>query len=976
MYFKWIRNYIIVLTSFFLVLINMRRFLIVLLLFFIIFSMNVISATDLTNDSVAFDSDDSRGISSVNNILASSSDDVICSNDEFNDSLVVHVKDQINDGDGSEDNPFKNLDLACQYANTKNKSTVTINIHEGTYYLGDNLDFNTSNLYINGVYGKVILKNLCPNKNTNSKEAFRLIPNEGNITFSNVFFDASSYTWASYDRGTSGTNYFTPFYGEGKNVTFINCSFSDFINSFNSISKASILNHYKFIGCVFNFNQKTSLLFNSDTSKKFYDDFCPVFEYCILNLNGKSTYEVGYFTLPCDIYMNNCWFGTNNLPRYVTDPTLATRDGHQWATDWSIPVNRYAQFSVSENYLGDNKWEIIGKLTWNGTDDQDGMENFQPMTVTLSAPYGNLSSTTATLINGSFKVNYTSSASIHHIETKLDNEDNQELDFYSVNITVNASDIYYGDNQNVTINFTQPITANITITVSNETESKNYPKEVINKDSIIYTIPGTLKAGTYTIEVKLADKNLYGSNSTELTISKVSNYPFEPNIPDEAKVGDNVTITVALPEGATGTVTVYVNNKPFTKEASTNTEITINGLVAGNNNITVEYSGNDKYEHKTTPTTSIYAEKVSDYSFDVVVPTDSVKVGENVTITIKLPNDVNGNAIVTIGSQDGKIIPVNSNSTDVIVSGLVAGVNTVKVLFSDDKYAEKTVIKNITAEKVPVNITNNTIVIDSPTNSNTPGVSLNLSSDATGSLIVTVKDKNYTQELVNGSATVTITDLASGTYNATVTYTGDGKYDSITKNITLTVNAIKTTIVAPDVSTTYNVAKNLLITLKDANGKALNGKTVIVKVGSISKTLTTDANGQVSVDISSLVPKTYKATITFAGDDKYASSTASVNVKVTKAKSKITAKKATFKAKKKTKKYTITLKAGKKAISKVKVTLKVKGKTYKATTNAKGKATFKITKLTKKGKHNAVIKFKGNNYYKATSKKVKLTIKK
>ena len=98
--------------------------------------------------------------------------------------------------------------------------------------------------------------------------------------------------------------------------------------------------------------------------------------------------------------------------------------------------------------------------------------------------------------------------------------------------------------------------------------------------------------------------------------------------------------------------------------------------------------------------------------------------------------------------------------------------------------------------------------------------------------------------------------------------------------------------------------------------------------------------------------------------------------KVTKKATKITAKKATFKAKKKTKKYTIVLKSGKTAVKKVKVTLKVGKKTYKATTNSKGKATFKITKLNKKGKYTAVIKFKGNKYYKATSKKVKITVKK
>ena len=59
-----------------------------------------------------------------------------------------------------------------------------------------------------------------------------------------------------------------------------------------------------------------------------------------------------------------------------------------------------------------------------------------------------------------------------------------------------------------------------------------------------------------------------------------------------------------------------------------------------------------------------------------------------------------------------------------------------------------------------------------------------------------------------------------------------------------------------------------------------------------------------------------------------------------------------------------------------KVTIKVNGKTFTAKTNAKGKATFKIKKLTKKGKYKAVIKFKGNKNYKASSKKVKITVKK
>ena len=254
-------------------------------------------------------------------------------------------------------------------------------------------------------------------------------------------------------------------------------------------------------------------------------------------------------------------------------------------------------------------------------------------------------------------------------------------------------------------------------------------------------------------------------------------------------------------------------------------------------------------------------------------------------------------------------------------------------------------------------------------------ISLDLPEDATGTLTVTVNGKEYTKALDKGKATVTIDDLPAGTYNATVTYSGDDKYGGSTSNTTFTIDPVKTSISAAKVSATYNVAKKLVITLKDSNGNVLAGKKVTVKVGTISKTLTTNAKGQVSLDVSSLVPKTYTATIKFAGDEIYASSSGSAKVAVSKAKSKITAKKKAFKSKVKDKKYTITLKAGKKAIKKVKVSLKVKGKTYKAKTNAKGKAIFKIKKLTKKGKYNAVVKFAGNKYYKKATKKVKITIK-
>ena len=60
-----------------------------------------------------------------------------------------------------------------------------------------------------------------------------------------------------------------------------------------------------------------------------------------------------------------------------------------------------------------------------------------------------------------------------------------------------------------------------------------------------------------------------------------------------------------------------------------------------------------------------------------------------------------------------------------------------------------------------------------------------------------------------------------------------------------------------------------------------------------------------------------------------------------------------------------------KAMKGVKVYIKVNGKKYAAKTNSRGKATFKIKKLTKKGNFKAKITFKGNAYYKKVSKKGK-----
>lgn len=219
-----------------------------------------------------------------------------------------------------------------------------------------------------------------------------------------------------------------------------------------------------------------------------------------------------------------------------------------------------------------------------------------------------------------------------------------------------------------------------------------------------------------------------------------------------------------------------------------------------------------------------------------------------------------------------------------------------------------------------------------------------------------------------------------GNYSFEISYPGD-EYSGyspskVLRNFTFEKAKADTVLTAPKVTATYNVAKNLAITLKDINGIALANKKITVKVGSISKTLVTDAKGQVSLNIAALVPATYTASIQFGGDDNYKASELSSKVVVSKGVSKLIAKAKTFKVKVKTKKFSVTLNDSKNRVLKgKKLTIKVKGKTYKATTNKKGIATFKITKLSKKGTYKSKIVFKGDKYYKAISKTVKIKVK-
>jgi len=798
-------------------------------------------------------------------ILGVSAPEVLSSvNDELltETECIIYVgENKTENGNGSYENPFATLELAHASV-SGHYDKIIINIFNGTYQLNKEFEFDTAELIVQGVTGEVILIAPSPFGDF-TKAAFKLSSSNSKFAMNNITFDGGT------ESSSSNLAYFVPISGQADIVTFTNCKFT----SIKYLLSPSYNSYY--INCVFE-NLRCKHLYFDDFDGTHFANFKNTI---FLAPSNFKTISDSKYDVNANICLDGIWFGQNSVPIYVT------------SNPGEVILTKYAMFSASETYIGNNQYEIIGKLTWNGTENQDGMDNFQPMTVTLSSDTGDIQAS-AVLVNGTFKAIYNSTSSSNLVNVVLDSVE-IPLSFNSIDLVVDAPSIICSDNQNITVTFPQIVSGNITVLVDGT------PTYVgaINNDSIIIPVTAVLSAGTHNVNVTFSDEvnHIYGFNTTSFTVSKVSNYDFNATVnPTSLYVGDNATVSiVTLPSGAAGNITVRVRGKDAVV-FDVNDVIVIGGFVAGENNVNITFSG-DNYDAKsieiivfasTRPTTLSAPDVTTDYN-----------VTKDLVITLTSNNEVLANKTVNVvvGSINENLTTDAGGKVSIDISNLDPNTYAATITFAGDELynSSSTTSTVVVKENIKTNIT-----IPEITAGKSTTTTIKLPEKATGNITVTIDGKvSSVVNLTNGTATITIPELSAGKHDVVISYSGDGNYASFSQNSTVTVKESAKPTPAP------------------------------------------------------------------------------APVKKAKQATKIIAKNKKFKAKTKVKKYTITLKAGKKTVKNVQVTIKIGKKTYKAKTNAKGKATFKIKKLTKKAKYKATIKFKGNKNYKATTKKVKITIK-
>ena len=377
------------------------------------------------------------------------------------------------------------------------------------------------------------------------------------------------------------------------------------------------------------------------------------------------------------------------------------------------------------------------------------------------------------LPNGKYTLDY--SFNLDKVYNPTSNSSNLIVVAYKTNITANADDIKVGEDAIITVTVDSDATG--TITLNNETKE-------VKDGTAVFTISG-LGEGNYTYEVTYSGDDKYTKETIEVEfeVSKVSDYEFKASAED-IKVGEDAVIEIALPNDAKGNVTV---NGKSTKVDKGVAKIAISDLTEGNYNYTVIYSGDDKYTSNTTEV-SFAVSKISE--FDLNASAEDVDVGDKVVVEVTgIPADATGIITVTVNGKDYK---GDVSAGFVNIPNLPAGDYEADVLYSgDDKYVNKSTTVSFAVCKISefdLNVSAADVILDNDVIVVVTGIP----SDATGTVTVTVNGKDYKGDVSKGSATITISGLNHGEYNADVVYSGDDKYTNKSTTVSFEVAKIVT----------------------------------------------------------------------------------------------------------------------------------------------------------------------------------------
>ena len=364
----------------------------------------------------------------------------------------------------------------------------------------------------------------------------------------------------------------------------------------------------------------------------------------------------------------------------------------------------------------------------------------------------------------------------------------------------------------------------------------------------------------------------YGGNNTVVSKEK----PKMNVIAEDSIIfGENLTVKVELPKDANpswvlmsvGEIYYYVK---IDDEGVSLWNMT--GLEAGIQYIKIGYRGNNKYEAVEV----FHTVNVIKANPNLNVFIKDVNYGENLTIyaTLNGVNNTNltGNVIVTINNKNYSVVVINGKG-NVSADKLPAGLYNFSATWAgNDNYNGTNISGGFKINKIDSTIAINVEDIKVGENAT---IIVNLDSDATGNVTITLDNQNYTVAINEGQTIKVIGGLKAGTYDVFVKYIGDNNYNSAqntTKFTVLKISDYNMDVTVPEFKEGVNSTVGVDLP-KDAEG------TVTVEIEG-KKYTANIINGTAKVNIPGLGVEDYNITTTYSGDAKYVSMTKKGNITV------------------------------------------------------------------------------------------------
>ena len=453
------------------------------------------------------------------------------------------------------------------------------------------------------------------------------------------------------------------------------------------------------------------------------------------------------------------------------------------------------------------------------------------------------------------------------------------------NLTISASaePIFVGDNATVVVTGF-PLTSYgapggiVTVTVGDKIFSGTIESDMPGGNIARIIVPG-LNESTVAAVNYLGDDKYNPANTTVIILV---NSKDKKNLTISASaepifVGDNATVVVTgfpvTSYGApSGIVTVTVGDKIFsgTIESDMPGGNIARIIVPGLNETTiaeVNYLGDDKYNPANT-TVEIIVNSPGKENLTISASAEPIFAGDNATVVVTgFPltsyGAPSGNVTVTVGDKifSGTLEPymIGGLAAEIIVPGLnettIAEVN----YLGDEFYNSASTTVNITVYPKEKENANMSLYAPEIGESENATIYVTLPEDATGTVTATDQGENFTADVVNGTAII-ILPVSDTNRTVPVTYSGDDKYYSETKEVNITVVDSSDIIIAPDVTKYYGGPERFVVTVTDYKGNPLVNKTVNININGRNYTRNTNESGVASLAIN-LPSNEYNATV-------------------------------------------------------------------------------------------------------------------